>query len=169
MGHQDMPSIIPNRLHKSRPQGYAGQPSCVEPLRTVEASRDGKSVLESIPVKPCLPWNTYEAIYALHLGDNGPVVVAERRGISFDVVDIGCFESLSDDQIRMLKAIQHPNFVTVHEIYRAETKCYVAYEHMPRSLEEVAGNPYLNSDRLAAIVGQVRRLFCASMPVAKYQ
>ena len=75
-------------------------------------------MLESIPVKPCLPWNTYEAIYALHLGDNGPVVVAERRGISFDVVDIGCFESLSDDQIRMLKAIQHPNFVTVFLVQR---------------------------------------------------
>ncbi|KAM4063619.1 kinase [Hirsutella rhossiliensis] len=111
--------------------------------------------METIPIKTCPPWDTYEIIYALHLGDNGPVVVAERIGISFDVVDIGCFAALGDDQIGMLKTIQHPNFVTVHEIYRMEDNCYVAYEHMPRSLEEVAGNPYLNSDRLAAIVGQI--------------
>ncbi|UNI15349.1 hypothetical protein JDV02_001889 [Purpureocillium takamizusanense] len=155
MGHEKMPSNTQNRLQKLRSQGHVDPSIRVEPLRTVEASRDGKSAMESVPIKACLPWNAYEVIYALHLGDNGPVVVAERRGISFDVVDIGCFEALSDDQIRMLKAIQHPNFVTVHEIYRAETKCYVAYEHMPRSLEEVAGNPYLSSDRLAAIVGQI--------------
>ncbi|KAM4063628.1 kinase [Hirsutella rhossiliensis] len=92
--------------------------------------------METIPIKTCPPWDTYEIIYALHLGDNGPVVVAERIGISFDVVDIGCFAALGDDQIGMLKTIQHPNFVTVHEIYRMEDNCYVA-------------------DRLAAIVGQI--------------
>lgn len=81
------------------------------------------------------------------------MVVAERKGISFEVINTRCFEALSDDQIRILKAIQHLNFVMVHEIYRIEDKCYVVYEHMSQSLEEIAGNPYLNSDRLAAIVG----------------
>ncbi|KAK2052403.1 hypothetical protein LY76DRAFT_598623, partial [Colletotrichum caudatum] len=44
---------------------------------------------------------------------------------------------------------------TVHEIYSDKTNHHVVYEHMPRSLLEAIGHPYLNRQRLAAIIGQV--------------
>ncbi|KAK0615142.1 hypothetical protein B0T17DRAFT_378932 [Bombardia bombarda] len=55
----------------------------------------------------------------------------------------------------MLQLIQHPKIVTVHEIYGDKANHHIVYEHMPRSLQEAIGNPYLSRQRLAAIVGQV--------------
>ncbi|KAK1973461.1 kinase-like domain-containing protein, partial [Colletotrichum cereale] len=101
------------------------------------------------------PWATYKKIYKQILGDGDLVLVAEKRGISGDVVDIRRFLELSTEQIKMLQSIQHPNIVTVHEIYSDKTNHHIVYEHMPRSLQEAVGNPYLNRQRLAAIVGQV--------------
>ncbi|KAK2037618.1 hypothetical protein LZ31DRAFT_534738 [Colletotrichum somersetense] len=106
-------------------------------------------------VKAASPWVTYKKIYKQTLGDGDVVLVAEKRGISGDVVDIRRFLDLSTEQIKMLQSIQHPNIVTVHEIYSDETNHHVVYEHVPRSLQEAAGNPYLNRQHLAAIIGQV--------------
>lgn len=156
MGNKDVSSKPPKRLHKSPPQDNAiDSPSQIGSLRTVEANRYGQRAMERIPIKAFQPSVTYEMIYFLHLGESDPVLVAERKGISFDLVDIRRFATLDDEQIRMLRAIQHPNFITVHEIYRTEDECYVAYEHMPRSLEEALGNPHLDNHCLAAIIGQV--------------
>lgn len=51
----------------------------------------------------------------------------------------------------MIRSVQHPNFATVREIYRAGEGYYVVYEYLPRSLYEFVGCSYLDDDKLAAI------------------
>jgi hypothetical protein len=102
------------------------------------------------------PSRDYEMIY-LNLADSNPCWVGERIDAPHNVVDIRALKSLNHDQKRMLSSIRHPNFATVHEIYRSEEKYFVVYEHMPRSLDEFMGHPYLNRFRLAAIVRQAGR------------
>ena len=119
------------------------------------ANRDSRRQIEGMPIKPNSPQNTYETIYSLQIGDDEPVVVAERKIVPFDLVDLRCFAKLDEKQIGMLRTVQHTNIVTVHDIYLSEEEYFVAYEHMPRCLANVVGNPYLNNDSLAAIVGQV--------------
>lgn len=125
-------------------------------LRIVKARQIGSSGIATVLVKTASPWTTYQKIYSQTLGDSDLVVVAEKRGVSGDVVDVRHFSELSPQQLEMLQSIQHPGFVTIHEIYSDKTFYHVVYEHMPRSLQEAIGNPYLNRQRLAAIVGQVR-------------
>ncbi|KAF4486604.1 hypothetical protein CGGC5_v005957 [Colletotrichum fructicola Nara gc5] len=124
-------------------------------LRIVKARQIGSSGIATVLVKTASPWTTYQKIYSQTLGDSDLVVVAEKRGVSGDVVDVRHFSELSPQQLEMLQSIQHPGFVTIHEIYSDKTFYHVVYEHMPRSLQEAIGNPYLNRQRLAAIVGQV--------------
>ncbi|KAK1712147.1 hypothetical protein BDP67DRAFT_388644, partial [Colletotrichum lupini] len=47
------------------------------------------------------------------------------------------------------------NIITVHKIYSEKANHHVIYEYMPRSLQEVVRNLYLNYQRLAVIIGQV--------------
>ncbi|KAK1470226.1 hypothetical protein CTAM01_16905 [Colletotrichum tamarilloi] len=44
----------------------------------------------------------------------------------------------------MLQLVQHPNIVTVHEMYSDKANHHVAYGRMPRSLQEAVGNLFLN-------------------------
>ena len=155
MGNKDDSVKSRSRLHKLPPRQFLINSSSP---RTVPTNRVYRQDMKRIPIVGYPPSCVYELIYFLHLGETDPVLVAERKGMSFDLVDIRRFETLDNKQIEMLNAIQHPNFVTVHGIYRTEDECYVAYEHMPRSLEEALGNPYLDDHGLAAIVGQVRCL-----------
>jgi hypothetical protein len=140
----------PNRLQKrSAPW--------VEPVRLVKANQDGRRAIETILVKKSSPWDYYTKIYSLKLGENDPVVVAERKGgPSFDLVSVHRCPDLSHDQLEMLQSIQHPNFVTVHEVYQEQYGWHIVTEHMPRSLQEAVGNPLLDGPKLAAITGQVR-------------
>ncbi|KXH42654.1 hypothetical protein CSAL01_09901 [Colletotrichum salicis] len=131
----------------------------MELLRIVKARQDGSSGAATILIKAASPWAAYEKMYRQLLGDDDIVLVAEKRGISGDVVDIRHFPELSAQQTKMLQSIQHPNIVTVHEIYSNKANHHVVYEHMPRSLQEAVGNPYLNRQRLAAIIGQVVQSF----------
>ncbi|WQF84244.1 Putative protein kinase [Colletotrichum destructivum] len=145
-----------NLVHEKRPRHhFENQIHQIEPLRLVKAKQEGNSALATTLIKTASPWATYKKVYKQILGDGDLVLVAEKRGISGDVVDIRRFLELSTEQIKMLQSIQHPNIVTVHEIYSDKTNHHIVYEHMPRSLQEAVGNPYLNRQRLAAIVGQV--------------
>lgn len=128
------------------------------PLRIVSASEEGRRAIDSPLVKTTLPWGAYEVLYSIRLGDSDPITVAQGTGLSFDVFDICHFPTLDLDQINKLRTIQHENIVTVHEIHQAEAQCHVVFEHMARSLQEALGNPRIDSERLAAIVGQVRLL-----------
>lgn len=127
----------------------------VIPLRLVEASRLQQSAVETLLVKEDTPWNHFNRIYSLKLGENEPFIVAERRrGRSFDLVSISRCAHLSHDQLELLRLIQHPNFVTVQEVYHQD-EWHIIMEHMTRSLQEAVGNPFLDSPKLAAITGQV--------------
>jgi serine/threonine protein kinase len=129
----------------------------IEPLRLVEANRVGERAMNTILVKSSSPWDYYTKIYNLKLGQCEPFVVAERKGIpSFDLVAVRQYQDLSQDQLKLLRSIQHPNFVTVHEIFQEQADCYIVTEHMARSLQEAVGNPFIDSLKLAAIAGQVR-------------
>ncbi|RSL52062.1 hypothetical protein CEP51_015114 [Fusarium floridanum] len=125
-------------------------------LRVVRAFERGERATDCMLVKAASPWTTYEKICTVNLGENETMMIAERRGISGDVVAIRLF-ALADASTKMevIRSIQHPSFVTAHEIYQFKGKYYVVYEHMARSLQDVVGNPYLNDDRLAAIIGQI--------------
>lgn len=102
-----------------------------------------------------LPWKSYEKIYDLRLGVGDPVTVAEGKGISCDLVSIRHFSGAAVDQkLELIRLIQHKNFVTAHEVYRRGDECDVVFEHMHLSLQETVANPYLNDDRLAAIIGR---------------
>ncbi|KZL64980.1 serine threonine protein [Colletotrichum tofieldiae] len=134
-----------NLVHEKRPRHhFENQIHQIEPLRLVKAKQEGSSALATTLIKTASPWATYKKIYKQILGDGDLVLVAEKRGISGDVVDIRRFLELSTEQIKMLQSIQHPNIVTVHEIYSDKTNHHIVYEHMPRSLQEAVGNPYLN-------------------------
>ena len=95
-------------------------------------------------------------IYALEFGESEAFLVAERKDSSGDPVSIRCLRGeRAVDQLRTLQRIHHCNITKIHEIYKFETEFYVVFEHMPLSLQEIVGNPYLNDVHLAAIMRQV--------------
>lgn len=128
----------------------------IRPLKLVEALNQGKRAMNIVLVGQGSPWNFYRAIYKLSLGQNKQVLVCERRGVSCDLVGIHTFRALTGGQIEMLKTVQHQNFLTVHELFLCSEESHVAVEHIPGSLKEAVGNPYIDSKKLAAIIGQVR-------------
>ena len=131
----------------------------VDQLRLVEANETSHRAVETVLVKAGSPWEYYRKIYSLKLGENDPVTVAERKGgPSFDLVSVHRCQDISQDQVELLRLIQHPNLVTVHEIYRERDGWYLVTEHMTRSLQEAVGNPFIDSPKLAAIIGQVRSM-----------
>ena len=123
-------------------------------LRLVEAVDSGVRAHEYIMTKDGSPWRSYERIYQLRLGVGDRVTVAERKSPPFNVVTV---RSLSgprvEDKLRILQQIQHTNFVSAFDAFKFEQSLYVVFEHMPISLQHIAGNPYINELRLASILG----------------
>lgn len=128
----------------------------IQPLKLVEALNQGKRAMDTVLVRHDSPWNLYRAIYKLSLGQDKEVLVCERRGVSYDLVGIHTFRALTSSQIEMIKTVQHQNFLTVHELFLCSEESYLAVEHIPGSLREAVGNPYIDSNKLAAIIGQVQ-------------
>jgi hypothetical protein len=125
-------------------------------LRLVEAVNSGVRAHEYIMTKEWSPWGSYEKIYQLRLGVGDRVTVAEHKSHPFDVVTVRSFSGpRAEDVLRMLQRIHHPNFVSALDAFRFEQSLYVVFEHMPISLQHIAGNPYMNELRLASILGQV--------------
>jgi hypothetical protein len=114
--------------------------------------------METVLMKSSSPWDYYVKIYSLRLGEHDPVTVAEKKGDSFDLVSVSRCQGLSEDQLELLRLIQHPNFVTVKEVYHEQDGWHIVAEHISRSLQEAVGNPFLDSLKLAAIMGQVRAM-----------
>lgn len=155
-----------NRLQKKPPNlPRSDQHFQTELSRAASSSQGDRGLMEKPPIKKGSPWGTYEPLYNIHLDENDPVSVAEEKGRSFGLFDIRRSTTITNDQITMLRNVRHPNFVTVHEIYQVPNGYYVVFDHMTRSLQEAAGNPHLDSARLAAIVGQVCP-FSVSLPRA---
>ena len=130
--------------------------SLLRPLRIVGAQKERKRALDYVHIIEDLPWKFYERIYDLRLGECDPVTVAEGKGVSCDLVSIRRISGAEVDQkLEMIRLIQHPNFVTAHEVYRRNDDYYIVMEHMHLSLQETVANPYLDDSRLAAIVGRI--------------
>jgi hypothetical protein len=125
-------------------------------LRLVEAVNSGVRAHEYIMIKEGSPWRSYERIYQLRLGVGDRVNVAERKSPPFDIVTVRSFSGPRiEDKLYMLQRIQHPNFVSAFDAFKFEQSLYIVFEHMPISLQYIAGNPYINELRLASILGQV--------------
>lgn len=129
---------------------------CVTPLRTVAARQLGCSALEAFPVKKGSPWNDFAKVYDLEVSSHEPVVVAQRTGgFSYDPVFVYQCQNLSKTHIGLLQHTQHRSFVTVHEVYHDRNNWYIVTEPMAHSLQAAAGNRFLDSSMVAAIIGQV--------------
>jgi hypothetical protein len=140
-------------------------------LGLVEAVNSGVRAHEYITRKAESPWRSYEEIYQLRLGVGldgvglDRVIVAQRRSPPFNLVTVRRFVGPAvEDKFHMLQRIQHArapslrgnaNFVSALGAFEVEKSLYVVFEHMPISLHYIAGNPYINELRLAAILGQV--------------
>ncbi|KAI6080159.1 kinase-like domain-containing protein [Hypoxylon rubiginosum] len=126
-------------------------------LTARKRSPDNIRTSQPISVMRHSPWDTYKALYQLQLGDSEPTIVAEERTISpksrFSPAVIRHMSGL--DEIQRIQQIRHENFVTVLAIFDHEGSYTVAFEYMPLSLLEVAGNPLLKELQLASIVGQI--------------
>lgn len=59
-----------------------------------------------------------------------------------------------EEQIQRIQRLQHPRFLSFHEIFSSDGEFKVAFEFMPVSLAELAGNPLIDELVLASIVGQ---------------
>ncbi|KAI6080080.1 hypothetical protein F4821DRAFT_105910 [Hypoxylon rubiginosum] len=103
------------------------------------------------------PWDMYEALYRLQLGDSESAIVAQERTISPDnrLSPVVIRQVSGLDAIRRVQQIRHDNFVTALAIFDHDGSYTVAFEYMPLSLLEVAGNPLLKELQLASIVGQI--------------
>ena len=56
-----------------------------------------------------------------------------------------------------IQNIQHSSFISSREVFYHDD-IFVAFDHMPLSLAEVAGNPPIKEPEVASIVGQARLL-----------
>ena len=106
------------------------------------------------------PWKSYRKIFQLKLGKAETSVVAEKLSPAINEDNsVVLVQSLSgsnvQDQIRSLRQIRHANFVTALAAFQVDHAWLVAFEFMPISLSEFAGNPLLNELRVASILGQV--------------
>lgn len=152
----EIPKSITNASRKTTSQGNtATSHQDMAMLRLLKAKEKGKSAQDILLIKTENPWAIYERIYDMTLGMNEPFLVVERKSIAYDLFSMRRFATLTDDHINMLELIQHPNFATAQEIYKLEDSYLVVFEHIPLSLAEAVGNPFLNRPRLAAIIGQV--------------
>jgi hypothetical protein len=147
---------------KARESASSSESHAIDPktglmrLRLVEAVNSGVRAHEYIMVKEGSPWRSYERIYQLRLGVGDRVNVAERKSPPFDIVTVRSFSGPRlEDKLYMLQRIQYPNFVSALDAFKFEQSLYIVFEHMPISLQYIAGNPYINELRLASILGQV--------------
>jgi hypothetical protein len=109
------------------------------------------------------PWDVYEKLGELRLGVEDWVPVGQRRQPSSSLLDplskLVMVRKYSDStaqvKLQRLQQIQHPNIVSVREIFTYQSASFVVFEHMVVCLSQVAGNLLLNEIRLAAILGQV--------------
>ena len=145
----------------------------VKPLSLPEIIRTGLRAPEPEPEhvksRHSSPWDSYKKLFDIQLGeDNVFVTVAERKDAQDSaptrdtLSDLALVRTFSgpwaEDELLELQHIRDTNMVSLHEVFSFEGNYYVAFEYMAYSLYYVAGNPLLDEIRLAAIVGQVRRL-----------
>jgi len=141
-------------------------------LRIVEAAELGIRSWEHLAFVDGSPWDTYERLYQLRLGEAGLhcgatetlLTVAEKKlrsSSSHLFSNMVLIKTLSgegvDRKLDLLQQIRHENIITPVEVYRTTRTCSVAFEFMAIPLLSIASSPSLNDVRLAAILAQVRQ------------
>jgi hypothetical protein len=107
------------------------------------------------------PWNKYRKVFKLQFGDDQYYnTVAQKKDASPDgqfplALMRNFLEPRDDHQTQLIPRTNHPNSVSLKEIFDIDGVSTASYEFMPLSLSEVAGNPLLEELDLASILGQV--------------
>lgn len=137
-------------------------------LTLPNAVKSGVRAHQYVATKHMSPWRSYEQIYTLRLGVGDWVSVAqssnplvsdsarrERKNPLSNLVVIRRFSGPdTESKLRRFERIRHANFASALEFFAFEGDSYVVFEYMSISLSYIAGNPFLNEIRLAAILGQ---------------
>lgn len=112
--------------------------------------------------KPKSPWTGYNKLYSLQFGASDYFQVAEetfKKDSNSDQSPVVIVKSFPNTEARTcmqyIQRINHKNFVSVRNFFSTNGESFVAFEFMPLSLSELAGNPLMNDFRLASILGQV--------------
>lgn len=104
------------------------------------------------------PEKEYRKLYKLQFGDSPYFSVAQDANSSQHgqlVIIQKLFGNDTEDQVRSIRQIRHPRFLVCQEMFSLEGSSAIAFEFMPLSLAELAGNPLLDELILASILGQV--------------
>jgi hypothetical protein len=124
-------------------------------LRLPQAIETGVRAYEYIPRHKKSPWSSCKKIHRVRFGDD-LVIVAERIEQSCDLVTIKQLHGSNiENELSMIQQIHHLSINRVYEIFQSDEGSYLALEHMPRCLLQVANSPYLNEIHLVAIIRQV--------------
>ncbi|KAK3391290.1 hypothetical protein B0H63DRAFT_364546, partial [Podospora didyma] len=102
-------------------------------------------------------WACYRKLYKLQFGGSDYVTVAEWS--SQEETALLMIQQLTGpsarNQTMFVQSIDHRRFLRPREVISSSTAYHVAFEFMPLSLAEMAGNHLINELRLASIMGQV--------------
>ena len=146
-------SSTPNRLKKKKK---------VDAVKSTETLKDVKCADESfvvVPVAPKSPWDIYQVLYDLQLGDIDYFTVAEKIHPDIDknpVVIIKTFTGpTAESRVQAIHRVRHNCFVDPQLFFPIDGGYLVSFEFMPLALSEIAGSPLLNDLRLASALGQV--------------
>lgn len=143
-------------------------------LRLPIALNSGLRAFEYIETKQDSPWKYYEQIYQLRFGVGDWVTLAQdrssltsrsanrkRKDPLSNLVIVKKFpNSESQGRLRNFATIRHAKFVSPLAYFAFAGDVYVVSEYMSISLSYIAGNPYVNEIRLAAIISQVQHFSC---------
>ncbi|KAK2589596.1 hypothetical protein QQS21_012727 [Conoideocrella luteorostrata] len=143
-----------NRLKKHKPT-LASIPQQDEPsLRENITS-------ESVGAEPL--WASYTKLYSLQFGASDYFIVAEEKIRKKNsnpeqnpLVIIKTFAGFAPhNSIPDIQRIKDKNFVPIRNIISVQSEITVAFEFMPLSLSEIAGNPLIDDIRLASLLGPI--------------
>jgi hypothetical protein len=111
--------------------------------------------LETLQPKWESPWRTYERVYDLL--NNGTVIVAIRKHPGVGLADIKSIPEVdSEKALYMFRHLCNKNIVAALEVFLHDSSFYIAFEHMPLSLEHLVRGPkYPTEKQLTAIIAQV--------------
>ncbi|KAF2844515.1 hypothetical protein T440DRAFT_473339, partial [Plenodomus tracheiphilus IPT5] len=172
------PSLFARQASRPGQDEQASVPTVPEPIAVIPTTADkvrshrrgpahvaGASSLTRFPIRVddkivrASPWETYSEGFALRLGPDFRITVAQPKNSSSGGGKV-TFRELGGakavEQLRMLQRIRHANFVSVLRIFQHNHTFHVMSEYMPVSLEEIArSRRRVGKVELADILGQL--------------
>ncbi|KAJ2976443.1 hypothetical protein NQ176_g4952 [Zarea fungicola] len=124
-----------------------------------QLTKNNEASITVAPVAPKLPWDTYQKLFDLQLGDSDYFTVAEKKAPDPDRNPVVIIKTLTgpgaEIRAQVIKSIRHNRFVEPLLFFSIDTGYLVSFEFMPMALCEIAGSPLLNDLRMASAVGQI--------------